>query len=72
VIFTNGDWISTYGWFKASEGIFNNFDDSNPAPQNWIDSQNKRVSNAFNISLMVYKTDYFRKRDWITNPVIKE
>ncbi len=72
VIFTNGDWISTYGWFKASEGVFYNFDDSNPAPQNWIDNQNKRVINAFNTSLLVYKTDYFRKRDWITNPVIKE
>lgn len=72
VIFTNGDWIGTYGWFKASEGVFYHFDDSNPAPQNWIDNQNKRVSNAFSISLMVYKTDYFRKRDWITNPVIKE
>ncbi len=72
VIFTNGDWISTYGWYKASEDTFYNFDENNPAPENWIENQNKRVTNAFNISLMVYKTDYFRKRDWITNPLIIE
>ena len=72
VIFTNGDWISTYGWYKASEGVFYNFDENNPAPENWIENQNKRVTNAFNISLMVYKTDYFRKRDWIADPTMIE
>ena len=72
VIFTNGDWISTYGWFDASEATFTNFDDSNPASEKWIENQNKKVSNAFSISLMIYKTDYFRKRDWITNPTIIE
>ena len=68
VIFTNGDWISTYGWYKASESTFYNFDDSNPASEKWIENQNKKVSNAFSTSLLIYKTDYFKKRDWITNP----
>ncbi|MBQ7890355.1 MAG: LTA synthase family protein [Erysipelotrichaceae bacterium] len=70
VIFTNGDWISTYGWYDASEGTFTNFDDSNPASENWVQNQNKKVINSTNISLMIYKTDYFKKRDWISNPVI--
>ena len=70
VIFTNGDWISTYGWYDASEGTFTNFDDSNPAAENWVQNQNKKVINSTNISLMIYKTDYFKKRDWISNPVI--
>ena len=69
VIFTNGDWISTYGWYKASESTFYNFDDSNPASEKWIENQNKKVSNAFSTTLLIYKTDYFKKRDWITNPV---
>ena len=72
VIFTNGDWISTYGWYKASESTFYNFDDSNPASEKWIENQNKKVSNAFSTSLLIYKTDYFKKRDWITNPVITD
>lgn len=70
VIFTNGDWISTYGWYDASEGTFTNFDDSYPAAENWVQNQNKKIINSINISLMIYKTDYFKKRDWISNPVI--
>lgn len=69
IIFTNGDWISTYGWYDASENRFTNFDDSNPASENWIQNQNKKVTNAHNISLMIYKTNYFKKRDWIANPI---
>ena len=72
VIFTNGDWISTYGWYKASEETFYNFDESNPAPEKWIENQNKRVSNAFTTSLLIYKTDYFKQRDWITDPIITD
>lgn len=72
VIFTNGDWIGTYGWFKASEGTFYNFDDSDPAPEKWIEKQNKKVSNAFSTSLLIYKTDYFNKRDWISHPLAEQ
>lgn len=62
VIFNNGDWISDEGIYYASKKKFESFEDE--YSKEWIEEKNKRVRDLFTISKSIYKTDYFRYRDF--------
>ncbi len=64
VLFNNGDWISEEGVYYARKKSFEAFDPSQSVDEAWLQNQNNRVSNLFSISLKIYQTDYFRKRDF--------
>ncbi len=64
VILNNGDWISEEGIFYASSSSFEPFDEALSIDSNWLQQQNAKVSNLFNISLEIYESDYFAHREF--------
>lgn len=63
VIFNNGDWIVDEGIYTAGKNSFESFDGTTYSDE-WIESINARVNNLFSISKSIYKTDYFKYRDF--------
>lgn len=63
VIFNNGDWIVDEGIYTASNNKFESFDGTSYSNE-WIENINARVNNLFSISKSIYKTNYFKVRDF--------
>jgi len=63
VIFPNGSWITEEGSYHISDDSF-----EGNLPRSEIDRKNHEISNLFNISRMIYHTDYFRFRPDIPFP----
>lgn len=63
VIFTNGDWITDEGIYRVSEGEFHPFDEAFDDKE-YIENTIDRVDNLFKASNLIYRTDYFKTRNF--------
>ena len=68
VYFPDGDWTTNKGTYYAATNEFVPADESVSVDDSYITNNTARVNNAFNISLMIYQTDYFKYRSEITTP----
>lgn len=68
VYFPDGDWATDKGIYYASSGEFEPTDEKETIDSDYVSNNTTRVNNAFNISLMIYQTDYFHYRSEITTP----
>ena len=65
-IFTNGDWATEKGIYYNSTGRFDAKDPS--ADSQYVESITKKVEDLFKISSMIYRSDYFRYRPYLSTP----
>ncbi len=63
VIFTNGDWITDEGIYRVSEGEFHPFDETF-MDKEYVENTTDRVNNLFKASNLIYRTDYFKTRNF--------
>ncbi len=68
VYFPDGDWATDQGIYYASTGTFEPTDEDAEVSDTYVSNMTTKVNNAFNISLMIYQTDYFHYRKGITTP----
>lgn len=68
VYFPDGDWATDKGIYYASSTEFEPADEKEAIDSDYVANNTTRVNNAFNISLMIYQTDYFHYRSEITTP----
>lgn len=68
VYFPDGDWTTNKGTYYAATNEFVPADESVSVDDSYVTNNTARVNNAFNISLMIYQTDYFKYRSEITTP----
>jgi lipoteichoic acid synthase len=68
VYFPDGDWATDQGIYYASTGTFEPTDEDTEVSDTYVSNMTTKVNNAFNISLMIYQTDYFHYRKGITTP----
>ncbi len=68
VYFPDGDWATDKGIYYTSTGTFEPTDENEEIDETYIENMTTKVNNAFNISLMIYQTDYFHYRSGITTP----
>ena len=68
IYFPNGDWISEQGIYYMSSGVFEPFDDTSETDSEYVESKTKEVQNLFNISSLIFRNDYFKYRDFVTDP----
>lgn len=64
VIFTNGNWVNDHGFYQASRSKFTAFDSSFSYTNEEIAAINTKVNNQFSISNLIYKTNYFKTRNF--------
>ena len=67
VIFANGDWVNNDGYYQINADQFTPFKDKELSDEK-IKGLNTEVQNLFNISRMIYKENYFSKREFVTKP----
>lgn len=67
VIFTNGNWVSSDGYYVANKDEFISTSNKSVSKEK-INEINTYVSNSFKISKLIYKTDYFKHRPFILHP----
>lgn len=65
VYMPEGDWITDYGIYFMESGEFK----GQKADERYIESMNRDIQNKLNISKMIYRSDYFKTREFITRPV---
>lgn len=67
VYFPDGDWLTDKGIYYASTNTFEATTDET-VQDSYIQNNTTKTNNAFNISYLIYKTDYFHYRSEITTP----
>ncbi len=72
VYFTNGDWISQQGIYYNSRSQFVPFDENSETDEEYVESVCQEVTNCFNVSSLIYRTDYFSKRPGLPFPESKK
>lgn len=70
IYFPNGDWISERGIYYMSSGSFVPFEGAEEADEEYISATTKEVQDLFSVSSMIYRSDYFADRGFVTKPVI--
>ncbi len=64
VYMPEGDWISDHGIWYMEDGTF-----TGRAEESFVNSIQREIQNMINISKMIYRSDYFAKREFVTDPV---
>lgn len=67
VYFPDGDWLTDKGIYYASTDEFEATTDEEVS-KSYIKNNTTKTNNAFNISYLIYTTDYFHYRKEITTP----
>ena len=67
VIFANGDWITNDGYYQINSSKYTSFTNTELS-EDEIKNMNTEVQNRFNISRMIYKENYFSKREFLPKP----
>lgn len=67
VYFPDGDWLTDKGIYYASTSTFEATTDE-VVTDSYIQNNTSKTNNAFNISYLIYTTDYFHYRSQITTP----
>ncbi len=68
VYFPDGDWATDKGIYYTSTGTFEPTNPEDTIDESYITNTTTKVNNAFNISLMIYQSNYFHYRNGITAP----
>jgi len=69
VYFANGSWLDSDGYYNANKSQFEPFTDAE-IDIDALNTINTTIKNRFNISKLIYKTDYFHYRHEIVFPTI--
>lgn len=67
VYFPNGDWLTEKGIYYSSTGEFVSTTNEKVSDA-YIQKNTSKTNNAFNISYLIYTSDYFHYRNEITTP----
>ena len=72
VYFPDGNWISEHGIYYIGSGTFVPFEEGAETDESYVSSMNAEISNLFALSSMIYRSDYFASREFVTRPESKE
>jgi len=72
IYFPNGDWISEEGIYYMSSSYFAPFDETSEIDSSYVETKTTEVQNLFNISSLIFRNDYFKYRDFVTDPKMKK
>ncbi len=68
VYFPDGDWATDKGIYYTATNTFEPTNSDETISDSYITNTTSKVNNAFNISLMIYQSNYFHYRNGITTP----
>ncbi|MCR4950888.1 MAG: sulfatase-like hydrolase/transferase [Solobacterium sp.] len=68
IYFPNGNWISEKGIYYINSGNFTLFNEAEPVDDTYINNRTLEVQNAFSISSMIFRSNYFKSRTGVTKP----
>lgn len=68
IYFPDGNWISEHGIYYINSGNFEPFEGAEEADEEYIQRVTADIENLFTVSSLIYRTDYFEKREFVTRP----
>lgn len=68
VYFPDGDWATDKGIYYTATNTFEPTNSNETISDSYVSNMTTKVNNAFNISLMIYQSNYFHYRSGITTP----
>lgn len=68
IYFPDGDWATDKGIYYTATNTFEPTNSDETIEDSYVTNMTTKVNNAFNISLMIYQSNYFHYRNGITTP----
>ena len=68
VYFPNGNWVSEKGIYYINSSNFVPFDENAAVEEGYASARSNEAQNAFNISSMIFRSNYFKARTGVTKP----
>ncbi|MCR5794116.1 MAG: LTA synthase family protein [Solobacterium sp.] len=68
IYFPDGNWITERGIYYINSDTFEPFENAEEADEEYILRVTNEIENLFTVSSLIYRTDYFAKRPFLTAP----